>query len=388
MAAHRFAALRKLRALERRMRALAEDWKRFRTTPDPHALRELNEAFAAASRKLAELSHELGGGKDDGRPVDAVRSIVEAEVPPPDPSPATSAGRPTASEIVRASRRLDGLVMGLAGRWKEFQRRYAPEQLSNLEENLRSALARADVLAAAIIPDAEDHPGSVDGADAIRTVPPDGELEARRKALDAILWRITSDWQHLRKRPTSDRMGVLRDQIREALLHAEGLSHTLGSALAAGGQVGPVEAPAATDAVRFYPYRDGFTGTYNRAGFDGVAGAELKRCRRYERPFGLIMVEAAPTELEGLRRRIAVISEELRAYDILARYVDRSIVIGLPETTAGETRRVAVRVMRALHENVGFAGSDRIGLAVMPDDEDTLSGLMATARRRIEASAD
>ena len=301
------------------------------------------------------------------------------------PAAADPARKPSASEIVRASRALDALVTGLSGRWKEFQRRYAPEQLDGVEASLQEALARAEVLLAAVTSAAMDDPEGDSTHETARPVAADGELEARRKALDALLWRISSDWQYLRRHPTPDRIGVLRDQIGEALAHAKGLGYTLVAALAAG-TARPVEPPSAVDAVRFYPYRDGFTGTYNREGFDAVAGAELKRCRRYGRSFGLVLLEAAPTELEGLRRRVSVISGELRGYDILARYVDRIIVIGLPEAGAGETRRVAARVMRALQANVGFAEADRLALAVMPDDEETLSGLVATARDRLHSA--
>jgi GGDEF domain-containing protein len=378
------------------MRALTTDWKRFRNSPAPDSLDDLRDAFEAAGGELISLSQALGTpvpSSDEPGHVPALASPTADRTPraqagpPPVTAPRTATERPTASQIVRASRTLDELVLGLGSHWKEFQRRYAPEKLDDVTSSLKAALVRAEVLLAALVTAANDaDPGR--GGKSPHRAAPDGEIEARRTALGSLLWRISSDWQHLRTQPTPDRIGVLRDEIREALSQAEGLASTLLTALAADTAVGPTEPPSAVDAVRFYPYRDGFTGTYNREGFDAVTGAELKRCRRFQRPFGLILIEAAPTELEGLRRRVSVIGNELRTYDILSRYVDRLIAIGLPEAEPGETRRVAARVLLALKTNVGFAETDRMGVAVMPGDAETLSGLIAVARERMALVSD
>ncbi|MEN8144360.1 MAG: hypothetical protein ABFS14_05355, partial [Gemmatimonadota bacterium] len=131
-------------------------------------------------------------------------------------------------------------------------------------------------------------------------------------------------------------------------------------------------------------YRDGFTGAYNREGFDVRAGAELKRCRRHKRPFGLLLMRVEASDLEELRRRIEVIQEDLRDYDLLSRYVDQFIVVGLPESEREGALAVAKRVKLALRDAGLDHPADRLAFASCPDDGQTLSSLLTVAERRLE----
>jgi len=139
-----------------------------------------------------------------------------------------------------------------------------------------------------------------------------------------------------------------------------------------------------TDGVRFLPYRDPFTGVYNREGFDALAEAELKRCRRYDRGFGLLVLEISPPDLAGLQRAVATARAELREYDLIARYVDDLVFIGVPEGGGGATRRVASRVLKALRAGGMGTWFRQLSYAILPDDGSTLSGLIHTARERLQ----
>jgi GGDEF domain-containing protein len=137
------------------------------------------------------------------------------------------------------------------------------------------------------------------------------------------------------------------------------------------------------DAVRFAPYRDAFTGLYNRQGFDALAGAELKRCRRYSRSFGLLLIETQPSDLAELRNTIGTLQALLRGYDLISRYSDRRLAVGLPEAHGAQTRRIAARLLRAL-QSEGRSSVRHLSYALLPEDGVTLAALFEQAEERLE----
>jgi GGDEF domain-containing protein len=208
--------------------------------------------------------------------------------------------------------------------------------------------------------------------------------EAETGSLDALLTRIRDDWQSLRREPAADRAGILRSELAEARRRAERVQAQLRSG-ASGGRSERDSAHYLTgvkEAVRFGPYRDAFTGLYNREGFDVLAGAELKRCRRYSRSFGLLLLEIQSTDLDELRATIGTLQSLLRGYDLVSRYSDRLIAVGLPETNPADTRRIAARLLRAL-ESAGQRSLRRLSYALMPDDGATLSAMFEQAEQRL-----
>ena len=120
----------------------------------------------------------------------------------------------------------------------------------------------------------------------------------------------------------------------------------------------------------------------NAAGFRSrEIGARLEGVRRilavgdsFGFGHGLKTEEAYPSVLESL----------LRGYDLLSRYSDRLVVVGLPETDASETRRIAARLLRALEESSQVAVR-RLSYALMPDDGASLSVLLERAEERLSA---
>ena len=85
-----------------------------------------------------------------------------------------------------------------------------------------------------------------------------------------------------------------------------------------------------------------------------------------------------------LRAMLATLQSLLRGYDLLSRYADRLVVVGLPETDAAETRRIAARLLRAL-ETSNQESVRRLSYALMPDDGATLSALIERAEGRLSA---
>jgi hypothetical protein len=203
--------------------------------------------------------------------------------------------------------------------------------------------------------------------------------------MDGRLWQLQTDWQHMRQHPISERLHVLMETFESAATSGERLREALHRA-------GTAEVRRALrirrhmpEGAPFLPYRDPLTGAYNREGFDTLAGLDLKRCRRYGRPFGLLAVRLSPPDLPGLRRAVASIRAELREYDLVARHTDDRIVIGLPEAGSGATRRVASRVIRALREEQMETWFQRLSYATVPEDGATLAGLIDAAYERLRS---
>ena len=221
-------------------------------------------------------------------------------------------------------------------------------------------------------------------APGVRGTAPEESIERLSSELEGMLWKIQADWQYMRKGPTPDRLHLLMDSLRATATSSSDLleiSRSVGSArfrraIRLGRQL--------NEGIRFLPYRDPFTGAYNREGFDALAEAELKRCRRYGRSFGLLSFEVSPPSLPGLQRLVATVRAELREYDLVARYVDDLILIGVPEGGPGPTRRVASRVLRALRAEGMPNWLRRLSYATLPEDGATLSGLIRATRDRLQ----
>lgn len=353
---HGYDLLTHLRRLETRIARLQKGWQAFRGDPRPERLEEFREAFARTDRALGELADRLGGGAPASAP------------------PSSDPFRTDARSVVDAGRTLDQALAEINRAWGFLRREPDPEGLSGLADRLARAEAAAALLRRALPP--TDAPAG-EADDASRHT---GPAASGTGSLDGLLARIRDDWRNLRRDPAPDRAGVLRGELAEARRLAEALRHRLD-------RDAPDESTARyltgmDDSVRFAPYRDAFTGLYNREGFDTLAGAELKRCRRYSRSFGLLLIEARAADLAELRGTVATMRSLLRGYDLVSRYSDRRLVVGLPETGGAETRRIAARLLRAL-EGDGRSPVSRLSYALMPDDGATLAALMRTAERNL-----
>ncbi len=376
-----------LRRLETRIARLQKRWQTFRADPRPERLEEFRRAFAVTDRALEELAGQLGGrpsGADDvfrgagmagGTPGGVGAAGREA-----DPFGTAGSRSPDARAVVEAGRTLDHVLAEVSRAWGFLRRDPDPTGLSGLADRLARAEAAAAVLSRALAP--RDWPSADDApADRPRAAP-----TAEAGSLDAVLTRVRDDWEHLRREPAPDRAGILRGELAEA----RRLTEALGSRMMSPEPPDPETARYLTgmdDAVRFAPYRDAFTGLYNRQGFDALAGAELKRCRRYSRSFGLLLIETKAADLAELRITIGTLQSLLRGYDLISRYSDRRLAVGLPEAEGAETRRIAARLLRAL-QSEGRSSVRHLAYALMPEDGATLSALFEEAESRLEGRAD
>ena len=368
-----YELLAALRGLERQLRRLRSDWRSFRNAPSAEALADIRHRSRQLAASLDDLASRLGTS-DEAVRVDNTLSRLGTG----------RQQRPAPREVVAASRDLDSRISQATRQWKSVVDGEGEHDLYTLVSVLENSAQQAEILISAL-------GGSVDShAEILRTPDvPSGahsdRIQAWSAELGAMLWRLQADWQHVRRAPSPERIQVLRAGLQQAAgtasrLHDE--RHRAGEtdfrrALRVGHHL--------WEGVQFLPYRDPFTGAYNREGFDALAGAELKRCRRYGRRFGLLILKLAPPDLEGLQRVVATARAELREYDLIARYIEDLIVIGIPEGGPGATRRVASRVLKAMR-NAGMGRwFQRLAYATLPEDGSTLGGLIDSARHRLQA---
>lgn len=376
---HGYDLLAHLRRLETRIARLQKRWQTFRADPRPERLEEFRKAFAITDRALEELAGHLGGGRPGARAGTAHAFGVPSTaggVADPFGAHQADPSSPDARAVVEAGRTLDHVLAEVSRAWGFLRRDPDPTGLGGLADRLARAEAAAAVLSRALAPrdwfSADEAP-----AERHRAAP-----TAEAGSLDAVLTRVRDDWAHLRRDPAPDRAGILRGELAEARRLAE----ALGSRMRSPEPPDPETARYLTgmnDAVRFAPYRDAFTGLYNRQGFDALAGAELKRCRRYSRSFGLLLIETRAADLAELRITIGTLQSLLRGYDLISRYSDRRLVVGLPEAEGAQTRRIAARLLRAL-QSEGRSSVRRLSYALMPEDGPTLSALFDEAESRLE----
>lgn len=367
--------LTQLRRLETRLARLQKRWQSFRADPRPDRLEQFRTAFSATDHALDELAVALGGspgGAGSGGVGGAGASSGESG----GGGRLAADARGRARAVVDAGRTLDTVLSEVSRAWGFLRSDPEPEGLAGLADRLARAEAAASLLQSAL-------PGSTDDDG----TPSREYADAEAGSLDALLTRIREDWHALRRDPAADRAGILRSELAEARRRAERVRSQLQSPGPGGAAARPDRETAryltgVKESVRFGPYRDAFTGLYNREGFDVLAGAELKRCRRYSRSFGLLLLEVQPADLDELRGTIGTLQSLLRGYDLVSRYSDRLIAVGLPETNPADTRRIAARLLRAL-EGAGQRSLRRLSYALMPDDGATLSAMLEQAEQRL-----
>ncbi len=366
-----FELLANLRQLERRLRRLKAEWRTFRDEPSEASLEVVRGQVERLWGEVRSLYTDLGA-PEDASPLPPFSLETSSE----------AASRPAAREVVQASRELDTWIWQATRGWKEVIEHPGPDRLLALSRILDRSATRAGTLIRALGGSPTAVGVSPTRLPKVQAGSAGERVETGARELEALMWRIQADWQHFRSAPTVERIRLLQEELTEAASCAETLRQgarvTGETSLRRSVRTGLHGA----DAIRFLPYRDPFTGAYNREGFDALASAELKRCRRYNRRFGLIIIRLAPADLSSLQTLVSATRAELREYDLIARYVDDQLLIGIPEGGRGPTRRVASRILKAMRRSGEAAAFRSLAYATMPEDGSTLSGLMDAAKAR------
>jgi two-component system, cell cycle response regulator len=147
----------------------------------------------------------------------------------------------------------------------------------------------------------------------------------------------------------------------------------------------------ADERVRRLVVTDPLTGLANYRQLLDVLDSEIKRYRRYGRPFAVLLLD-----LDGLKkindthghlvgsRALCRLAEVLRAHcrevDTPARYGGDEFAVVFPETGSWQAQQIAIRI-RELVASDGESPyiSVGVGSAVFPDDGETIDKLLAAA---------
>ncbi len=360
----RYAVLARLRRVERRFEVVDRRWVEFRDGPSPARLSALRRSVSAADRELSSLSEALHG--ESGGPTGG--SVDESRAPSP-------------RDLVGAGRELDALVNGIHQAWSAT--RGAPEASSLLR--ISGMLAQAEQAAGTLERALTPLSTEADRGSPTRQVEPSPLASGHAATLnELILLRLHQDWDALRRRPTIDRTRQLRVVLAEARTRASDLAALAGSGSALATPEALRYLSGAAEAVRFPPYRDPDTGSYNGRGFEVSALAELERCRRYGKSFGLIVLSLAEQGAPSARPVIGAIQSLLRRSDLAGRLASDQLVLALPESDGRTTRRIAARILRALDAAEYGEAVTKLAYAVSPEEGRTLLELLAAARARLE----
>jgi diguanylate cyclase (GGDEF)-like protein/PAS domain S-box-containing protein len=140
---------------------------------------------------------------------------------------------------------------------------------------------------------------------------------------------------------------------------------------------------------------DPLTGLGNYRRLVEVLDAEVKRCGRTGRPFAVLLLDLDQLKKindqcghligsQALCRLADVIHDNCRAIDTAARYGGDEFAVILPETTAATARLVASRIRsRLATDSLKPRLSASMGVAVYPQDGETMEALLRTADREL-----
>ncbi len=155
------------------------------------------------------------------------------------------------------------------------------------------------------------------------------------------------------------------------------------------------ERKLAEEKAQLLAVTDPLTGLGNYRRLAEALDAEVKRTGRTGRPFAVLLLDLDQLKKindryghligsQALCRFADVLRVDCRAIDTAARYGGDEFVVILPETTAVEAKLVASRIRRRLAaDSLEPRLSASIGVAVYPQDGETIEALLRTADREL-----
>jgi len=357
----RYRVVARLGRVEQRLAGVEKEWTVFRNSPTPGRLASLRRSVAAADRELRLLADSLNLAQEGTTTGQRTASSV--------PSP---------RDLVAAGRDLDRLIHDAVQTWTGSRNELNSDSLTRIS----AMLDRADRAATTLI----EALRALDATDAGLTSTPAGKAPQGEATLQELLDHISSDWAVLGRHPSLAGTVHLQSSLRRARQQSDALSALAKTNTSLSTPETLRYLGGAAESVRFEPYQDRRTGTYNGRGFDVTAAAELSRCARYGRPFGLILIGVDFVDRTAARTVIGAIRGQLRSTDLIGHTDGDHIVLALPDSDGRATRRIAARILRALDSAEYSASVSRLTYAVAPEDGNSLAGLLGRARERLKVS--
>jgi len=151
----------------------------------------------------------------------------------------------------------------------------------------------------------------------------------------------------------------------------------------------------AEEKVQLLAVTDPLTGLGNYRRLAEALDTEVKRTGRTGRPFAVLLLDLDQLKKindryghligsQALCRFADILRVDCRAIDTAARYGGDEFVVILPETTAVAAKLVASRIRRRLAaDSLAPRLSASIGVAIYPQDGETIEALLRTADREL-----
>jgi diguanylate cyclase (GGDEF)-like protein len=169
-----------------------------------------------------------------------------------------------------------------------------------------------------------------------------------------------------------------------------------------------IERAKILEALRKLASYDELTGLYNRREMDCLLLERVNLYKRYGRPLALVMLDVDYFKIindmyghqvgdEVLRWLGALVRATKREVDIASRYGGEEFAVILPEMAGAQAFMMAERLRRRINAQpfsceldgrrpVSFSISVSLGVASLPDDAESPSGLIDAADRRLYAA--
>jgi diguanylate cyclase (GGDEF)-like protein len=166
-----------------------------------------------------------------------------------------------------------------------------------------------------------------------------------------------------------------------------------------------IERAKTLEALRKLASYDELTGLYNRREMDCLLLEGVNLYKRYSRPLALVMLDVDYFKIindtyghqvgdEVLRWLGALVRATVREVDVASRYGGEEFAIILPEMTRTQAFKMAERLRRRINAQpftcklderrpIRFSISVSLGVASLPDDAESPSGLIDAADRRL-----
>ncbi|MFQ5689691.1 MAG: GGDEF domain-containing protein [Gemmatimonadota bacterium] len=149
----------------------------------------------------------------------------------------------------------------------------------------------------------------------------------------------------------------------------------------------PLPSSLDADTDVFPAFRDPRTGLFTQVGFDSMAGSELKRCRRHDRSFTIMLLHPTVRVPSELGKIAATLRGSLRESDPIGHRSNLSVAVALSEASPQAGPPIARRLIRSLERIGAWNASSRLGMASYPEHGDSLRRLLELAQAQLARPA-
>ena len=141
--------------------------------------------------------------------------------------------------------------------------------------------------------------------------------------------------------------------------------------------------------------KDGLTGIYNRIYFEDIVNRKILKAKRDKSSFFIVFIDLDNFKYVNdnyghevgdkvLKEVVKIIKDNIREYDILARYGGDEFVLFIEDISEKEVKQILKRIVSLVEEKSNiFNNSLSFGISKFLDDGDNLKTLLKVADKRM-----